>query len=234
MSQDDVQVARGEADFVAAKSTLPALPYPLPEEREAIITARLLLRPIQDSDLQAIHEMQADPAVAQWTATGIPDADIDVTRRKMAKRQENIKEILDCVICLASTGQVIGVGGQHRRSGMLGWPEVFYYLKKEFWGQGYGTEFLKAFLEWYWVQPRAELDLKVDKATILDLDAAAGGAAVPECIVATTVEDNTASRNVMAKSGLQLVRLYPVTDVRDASRKIDILCHVARRPQQGH
>ncbi|KAJ2979152.1 hypothetical protein NQ176_g3428 [Zarea fungicola] len=228
----ETQVARGEAELVAVKSKLPALPYPPPEQREAIITDRLLLRPVRESDLQAIHEMRSDPEVAQWSATGIPDAEVEVTRQMLEKGKENSLEKHDCAICLASTGQVIGVGGQHRRCGMLGWPEIGYSLKREFWGQGYGTEFLQGFLAWYWEQPRAEVDVNVDKATILDPDAAAGGAIVPDCVVATTVEENTASRHVMAKSGLQLIRLFPVTDLRDNSRKIDLLCHIARCPKE--
>lgn len=226
----DNGIARGDVELVAVRSTLPVVPYPPLEQRGAILTERLLLRPYQESDLQALHEMNSDPAVAQWSAAGLADADIEATRTSLEPMLRNVLERQDYIICLASTGQVIGLGGHHRRCGTLGWPELGYSLKKEFWGQGYGTEFLQGYLQWWWTLPRTEVELEVDKATIKDGQT---GDTVPECMVAITIEANRASRRVMAKSGFQLARLHPVTDLRDNTQTIDLFCHVVRRTPEA-
>ncbi|OAA79303.1 Acyl-CoA N-acyltransferase [Akanthomyces lecanii RCEF 1005] len=226
----DQGIARGEVELVAVKSTLPVVPFPPSEQRIAILTERLVLRPYQESDLQPIYELNSDLEVAQWMSTGIPHADIEATKKFLEPMLQNVLERQDFVICLASTGQVIGTGGNHRRSGALGWPEVGYSLKKEFWGQGYGTEFLQGFLQWWWTLPRAELDLKVDKTTIADGQA---DGLVPECMVAITIEANKASRGVMAKCGFKLARLHPVIDLRDSTQTIDLFCHAVRCPPES-
>ncbi|KAJ3499212.1 hypothetical protein NLG97_g505 [Lecanicillium saksenae] len=223
-------ITRGEVELVAVRSTLPVVPYPPPEQRSAILTERLLLRPFQDSDVQELFEMNSDPEVAQWSAKGIPHASLEETEKSLEPMRQNILERQDFIICLASTGQVIGQGGHHRRSGPYGWPEIGYTFKKAFWGQGYGTEFLQGFLQWWWTLPRAEVDLKVDKATIPEGHT---GPLVPECMIAITIEANKASRGVMAKSGFKLVRLHPVVDLRDNTQMIDLFCHAARRPQES-
>lgn len=232
MSVSD-RVARGAVEFVAAKSTLPAIPYPAPEERGVIRTERLLLRELHDDDMQALYEIRSDPAVAEWTSTGKPDASIEETKKLLEPMRNEALERQDRIICLASTGQVIGFGGSHRRCGSLGWPEIGYSLKKEFWGQGLGTEFLQAFLKYWWALPRAEYDLSVDRATIPNGDTVVPGSQVPECIVGITVEENKASRNVLSKGGLELARLLPVDDLRDGSKKIDLFSYSARRPQDA-
>lgn len=223
-------VVRGDVELVPVKSTLPVVPFPPTEQRAAIMTERLLLRQFQESDVQELYEMNSDPEVAQWMSTGIAHADIEATRKSLEPMLQNVLERQDFIICLASTGQVIGQGGNHRRCGTLGWPEIGYTFKKEFWGQGYGTEFLQAFLQWWWSLPRAQVDLKVDKATIPDR---CTDGVVPECIVTITIEANKGSRRVMAKSGLELVRLHPVTDLRDSTQMIDLFCHAARRPEES-
>lgn len=226
----DQEIARGEVELVAVKSTLPVVPFPSSEQRIAILTERLLLRTYQESDLQAIYELNSDMEVAQWMSNGIPHVDIEATKKSLEPMLQNALERQDFVICLASTGQVIGTGGNHKRCGMLGWPEVGYSLKKEFWGQGYGTEFLHGFLQWWWTLPRAELDLKADKTTIPE---AQDDGVVPECIVAITIEANKASRGVLAKCGFKLARLRPVADLRDSTQMIDLFCHAARRPPES-
>ncbi|OAA70485.1 Acyl-CoA N-acyltransferase [Cordyceps fumosorosea ARSEF 2679] len=224
------EITRGEVELVAVTSTLPVVPFPPPEQRAAILTERLLLRPYQEADLQALYEMQSDPEVAQWTSTGIAHTDIQETKKSLEPMLQNAAERQDYVICQASTGQVIGQGGCHRRCGTLGWPEIGYSLRKEFWGQGYGTEFLQGFLQLWWTLPRAEVHLNVDKTTIPDGNA---GGVVPECMVAITIEANKASRGVMAKGGFELVRRHPVIDLRDNTQTIDLFCHAARRPRES-
>lgn len=231
MGQDE-DVARGEVEFMSVKSMMPTVPYPPWADRDAIFTERLMLRTYQESDLQAIFELRSDPRVAAWTPTGKPQTDIETTRKAMEPMLANTKDRYDFVICLASSGHVIGMGGQHNRCGALGWPEMGYSLKADFWGQGYGTEFLQGFLQWYWAVPRTEIELQVDKTTIADKDAAAAGALVPDCMVAMTVAANKASLNVMAKSGMKLVRKLPVTDLRDENSKIDLLYHAVHHPEE--
>lgn len=234
--------ARGPVEFTTVTTTLPSLPYPPPTSRPPMYTSRLLIRlydPI--ADLPALYAMRSDPAVALWSSTGIADPDMEATRARMAEvlSGNTPAETHDCAICLRSTGEFIGMGGQHRRRGTLGWPELGYYLRREFWGMGYGTEFVQGFLAWYWGEaalPRTVCELQVDAASVVVRGKGRDGeeeGMVQECIVAITVEENIASRHVMAKSGMQLVRRLPVMDLRDQTRQVDLYCHVARRPCQA-
>ncbi|UNI22867.1 hypothetical protein JDV02_008713 [Purpureocillium takamizusanense] len=156
--------------------------------------------------------------------------------------------------------ELIGTGGCHSRGGgMLGWPEVGYMLRREHWGRGYGTEFLEGFMEAWWALPRCEVAaLTVDASTVAEDellaadDAAAAAAAAAttadddgddkedtaaaaavtavECISSFTREDNRASRRVMTKAGMSLVKIWEVVDMRDGKTPIDLYGYVARRP----
>ncbi|KAL7619662.1 hypothetical protein AAE478_010203 [Parahypoxylon ruwenzoriense] len=66
-----------------------------------------------------------------------------------------------------STGELIGEGGVHTlESSSYGWPEIGYKFRKEFWGQGYGTEFLRVFLEAWWRLPRTSARIQVCSSSV--------------------------------------------------------------------
>ena len=216
--------------LVKVKTALPALPYPPLDQRQSIMTERLLIRPWSQDDLQNIHELRTQPEVMQWSARGKVDENLEATKRyfdgHFVPDGPTGLRSHDMIICLNSTGEFIGTGGSHRREGSLGWPELGYTIKREYWGKGYATEFVQAYLAFWWSLPRAELEMEVDKATVQE-DARTG--LVKENIVAITTVHNEASRNVMRKAGFKLTKLWREQDLRDPTQMIDLYCHTVQK-----
>jgi RimJ/RimL family protein N-acetyltransferase len=214
-------------ELVAVKSTLPALPYPPFDSRPVIRTERLVMRAFSAIDLDGLHTLRTQPEVMQWTSTGRVDPDLTKTREVLDNALGAQGErTYNCVLCLASTGELIGAGGMHVREGNLGWPEIGYMLRKEFWGQGLATEFIKGFMAAWWALPRAEYEVKVDRTTLPE-DVKEGDA-VPEQVVALTVEYNGASRNVLEKAGMELTKIWDTEDSQDTTRNISLYCYTVR------
>jgi RimJ/RimL family protein N-acetyltransferase len=139
-----------EIEWVTIKTTLPVFPLPPNEQRKPVTTARLILRPFNDNedDLKALHALRTDPGIMRWSVQGRVDKDLDETRQKNFALQvhPNDTQRYNLLICLASTGEVIGNGGNGQWKGDLGWPELGYTFLSSSWGKGYATEFLQAFL----------------------------------------------------------------------------------------
>lgn len=206
-------------EWVTVKTTLPAVPYQPLSERADIKTQRLILRPTLESDLDGWHALRSEPEVMQWTSQGKPDPDRDWSRERLAQRlTPHGDKKFEYVICLAETGEFMGSAGCHLIEGEMGWPVIGYMLRQKFWGKGYATELVKAFLQAWWSFPRAEVDLKVDKSTvILGPDGKA-----KECIVAVTLDSNGPSQKVLAKTGMEFVKAWEEPDSLDPSN-IEIL-----------
>lgn len=220
--------------WVTVKTTLPKVPYPPLESRPHIRTDRLLLRPFQESDAQEMFNViRSEPDIMVWTAKGTPDESIDVTKAAIQQRLPPNDELnYDFVICLAQTGEMIGIGGSHMRAGEMGWPLLGYMLRKDAWGHGYGTEFLKAFLEAWWALPREEVEVTVDVSTVGN-GAEDIQALKDEVIVGITVEHNGASKNVLRKGGMKLVKVWEHDDSAVGGGMVDLCGFVARRPLVG-
>jgi RimJ/RimL family protein N-acetyltransferase len=161
------------------------------------------------------------------TSKGKIDAELQETRDNLALRlPPNDLTNFDFAICLPETNRLIGIGGSFRRSGLLGWPEVGYMLRKEAWGEGYATEFLRAFLEAWWALPREESEHKVEKSTLDEGE----GEVKAERIMALTVTTNKASQNVMRKSGLQFVKAWEEEDTHEGGGMVTLVGYVAKKP----
>ena len=221
-------------EWGTVKTTLPAVPYPLLDGRPDIRTERLILRRTLESDLDGWHALRLQPEVMKWTSQGHPDPDVEWSREQMKKRLAPLGDAkYEFVICVAETGEMIGTGGCHMVVGELGWPVIGYMLRKEFWGRGYATELVNGFLKAWWALPRGEAALTVDVSTLDDDGGAVGcdGQVVArECISSFTREDNRASRRVMCKAGMSLVKVWEVIDMRDGKTPIDLYGYVVRRP----
>lgn len=171
--------------------------------------------------------LRTQPEVMIRTTQGIPDADIEATKKVIAQRlPPNDKVNFDFIICLAETGEMIGKGGSHKRVGELGWPVLGYMFRKEFWGQGYATEFLNGFLEAWWALPRAEVEVQVEKNTVEGDDAAVK----EERIVAITEHSNTGSQNVVRKCGMKLAKSWEEKDLFLGGDMVTLHGFVAMRP----
>ncbi|PNY20478.1 Uncharacterized protein TCAP_07397 [Tolypocladium capitatum] len=221
-------LAPSPLEWVTVKTTLPALPFPLLDSRPDIRTERLVLRRTLESDLEGWHALRLQPEVMEWTAQGEPDKDLEWSRERFVKRLAPKGDAkYEFIICLASTGEMIGTGGCHKVDGEFGWPVIGYMLRKEFWGKGYATEFVNGFLEAWWALPRAEVDAKVERSTVAR--AAEDGPAT-ECIVAVTLSSNRGSQSVLAKCNLRLVKVWEEADLRDPTQTAVLYGFVDRRP----
>ncbi|KAI1079037.1 acyl-CoA N-acyltransferase [Whalleya microplaca] len=136
------------------KTTLPTRPLRPSPTRPTIQTPRLLIRPFSPSDITGIHALRQQPEVMRYARTGRPDRDHADTRAYMAAAlPPRDADTFNHVIALRATGEIIGTGGVIVHEGR-GWPELGYLFRREAWGHGYATEFVRALLGAWWALPR--------------------------------------------------------------------------------
>ncbi|QPG95846.1 hypothetical protein C2857_002275 [Epichloe festucae Fl1] len=214
-------------DWVKVKTTLPAQPFPLLNTRADIQTERLVLRRTMEDDLDGWHALRLQPEVMKWTSQGRPDPDLEWSREKFKMRLAPEGDMkYEFIVSLADTGEMIGTAGCHLFVGELGWPAIGYMLRREFWGKGYATELLHAFLIAWWALPRAEVELEVERSTVVEDQ----NGEVEECIVAVTTDSNAASQRVLAKANLELVKVWEEVDKYDESGIATLNGYIGKRP----
>ena len=96
-----------------------------------IRTARLVLRPVRDDDLDALFAIYSDPEVMRYVNVPHPD------RARTAQMIERIRAAhaetgLEYVV--ERNGDLIG------KAGLWTFSEIGYAFRRDFWGQGYGRE----------------------------------------------------------------------------------------------
>ncbi|KAH0845106.1 hypothetical protein FOPE_09977 [Fonsecaea pedrosoi] len=163
-------------------------------------TARLLLRPIQQSDLEDFHALRTEIEVMKWTRAGKVDIDKEATQIWMNRflPPNNATTFSFAIEEIASPGKVIGVVGCHTPEP----PECGYMLRTNSWGQGYATEALRRWLQAWWELPRKEVVLEeVEKGDDIDDTIAT----VPEVLMADLGAENIASAKILAKCGFHRV-----------------------------
>ncbi len=172
------------------KTTRPVFPVPPPP----IVTPRLLLRPIQRTDLAAFIVLRNQVEVMKWTSQGKPDADEDATQAWMNRfLPPNDATTFNFAVEERSLpGKAIGVMGCH----IVEPPEVGYMFVKEAWGKGYATEAFQGWLQAYWQLPRKEVVINED-------DDGNADTWMPEVLTADTVENNLGSARILARYGFQ-------------------------------
>ncbi|RYC56318.1 hypothetical protein CHU98_g9894 [Xylaria longipes] len=198
---------------IKVKTTLPTHPFPSNSARPAIRTERLIIRPLTQDDFEALRSLRTQPE--SRLDPFLPPGDADTYNQ---------------AICLASTGEFIGLGGVFRTTSELGWPEVGYMLKKEHWGRGYGTEFLKAFVQAWWSLPRSETETMVDA---LSVDAREGDA-VPEMLSAMVESTNAGSLRIMKKAGFKQFKTWKEVSQHPGSEgaEVTLIGFVNLRPEK--
>ncbi|KAI0487533.1 acyl-CoA N-acyltransferase [Xylaria cf. heliscus] len=201
--------------LIKVKTTLPSRPFPANAARAPIRTERLVLRPLTQDDLAALRTLRTQPEVMACTARGTVDGDVAETQARLDPfLSPREVDTYNPAICLAATGELIGLGGVFATQSELGWPEVGYMLTKEHWGRGYGTEFLRAFVRAWWSLPRSSTETLVDP---LSVDNAAAGDTVPEMLCAMVEETNTGSLRVMEKAGFKRFKTWKEVSRRPGS-----------------
>ncbi len=109
-------------------------------------TPRLLLRPFQEEDAPAAHEVYSDPEVMRYVATG-PLSDPAMTRRLLYdyRTHQDAWGYSFWAVVERASDRLIGDAGLYRTP--AGEVELGYTLGKPWWGRGYATEAAGAWLE---------------------------------------------------------------------------------------
>ncbi|KAI1162076.1 acyl-CoA N-acyltransferase [Nemania serpens] len=229
---------------VEVKTTLPTRPFPANAARRPIRTPHLVLRALTQGDLAALHALRTQRAVMARTLAGRPDADAAETQARLDPFLSPCGgdvRTFNPAICLASTGELIGLGGVFRADGDgdggLGWPEVGYMIREEHWGAGYATEFVHAFLRAWWGLPRAEARIAVDALSVAGLeggeDEDGGEVEVPERLCAIVEETNVGSLRVMEKTGFKRFKTWTEVSQRpgEEGTEVTLIGFVNVRPE---
>ncbi|MEE1783476.1 GNAT family N-acetyltransferase [Streptomyces sp. SP17BM10] len=154
-------------------------------------TERLTLRHFTPADLSDLATLHGHPAVMRYIDDGRPVPRATVDREHLPAILREYDELPTGMGCFAATetssGRFLGWISLRPASsvGLAGGDtELGYRLLPSTWGKGYATEGARAVLR------HAFTELGVER------------------IVATTMTVNTASRRVMEKAGLTLVRTF--------------------------
>jgi RimJ/RimL family protein N-acetyltransferase len=154
-------------------------------------TERLALRRFTAADIDSLVELDSDPAVMRYVTGGVP------TPRSFIE-----KEVLPRFLgsYAAHHGHGVWAAIEKSTGAFLGWfsfrtlrgsdpeeIELGYRLRQTAWGQGYATEGAQALIDKGFRQLGAQR------------------------VVASTYQDNLASRRVMDKLGMTLERAYRPT-----------------------
>lgn len=151
-------------------------------------TERLVLRRFTADDVDALFELDSDPAVRRWVEDGEPvsRADIaDVTIPAFLSYYERFEGYGFWAAVEKASGRFVGWFHFRPRpdDDPLG-PELGYRLHPWAWGKGYGTEGSQALID------KGFSELGVER------------------VYAETMAVNVASRRVMEKSGMRVVRTF--------------------------
>lgn len=208
-----------KSTWVSVKTTFPSRPLPPNSSRPVVTTDRLIIRALVPEDLQSLHILRTQPEIMANNPQGRVDKDLQETQPKLDPfLPPNDGATFNFAICLKETSEMIGTGGCYRLSSKFGWPVIGYMLRKEFWGQGLVTEFLKAWLDMWCKLPRAETELDVDPCTLTD-----GDGPVLEQVTTWTVSDNFASQRVLEKCGFEHFFTWTEPDLRNPDVEVDLL-----------
>ncbi len=161
-------------------------------------TDRLILRPLNEKDVDAIFVMRSDPEVMRFIREP-QDRDESANWVKLVSSRWATEQIGFCAMVEKSSGKFVGWCGLWRLK-ETGEIEVGYALAKEFWGKGYATESALKFLDYAFEKLESEK------------------------IVAVARPENAASRRVMEKLGMDFVKadtFYDQTLVQYAITKED-------------
>jgi RimJ/RimL family protein N-acetyltransferase len=160
-------------------------------------TERLVLRRFTEDDVENLVELDSDPEVMRYLTGGIPPP-----------REAIEREVLPRILSYYERGDRFGLWAAIEKAtgDFLGWfhfrplpdaggdePELGYRLRKAAWGKGYGTEGSRALIR------KGFTEFGIRR------------------VVASTYQDNRASRRVMEKIGMTLVRTFRPTPEQLAS-----------------
>lgn len=118
-------------------------------EKEMIETARLILRPWQESDADSLFKYAGDPAIgpiAGWTPHTSLQHSLEIIRTVFSAPETY-------AVVLKETGEPVGscgimsTDGLHSATMKPGEAEIGYWIGKPYWGQGLIPEAVNALLQ---------------------------------------------------------------------------------------
>lgn len=151
---------------------------------------RLLFRPFTAADLDDLAALHGDPEVMRFVGTGLPVPREVVERETLPRILHEYQQLGPGLGRFAAvereTGAFFGWFALRpaESAGLSGGIELGYRLRRAVWGQGYATEGARALIR------HAFLGLGLSE------------------VVATTMTVNAASRRVLEKAGMVLVRTF--------------------------
>lgn len=176
-----------------------------------IITDRLVLRPLRPTDRDAIRFLRFNPQVVaaclahRKAETG---AELDAFLERVMEGGKCVSHCVEPRASSQSEGEKVEAKEQkltqdegnepnsadkkYRENHIIGVmgaqrvPEIGYMFLPEYWGKGYATEALKAWMEWYWI-------------------AYPGGHVEREYLNAITWPEAVGSQNVLQKCGFMFL-----------------------------
>lgn len=156
-----------------------------------IETPRLILRPLEISDAEAMFAMDSNPTVHQYLWQN-PSKDISETIQIIEFVQKQYEEngIGRFATILKETGEFVGWTGikfinDHLENGNTNFYDYGYRLNEKFWNKGIATE-----------ASRAWLDFGFNQMNIQEMNA-------------YTHAENGASNHVLNKVGFNFIEDYP-------------------------
>jgi RimJ/RimL family protein N-acetyltransferase len=149
-------------------------------------TDRLTLRQFTEADVDNLFELNSDPEVMRYITGGKPTPRAEI-RDNIIPFHLRYYERSDGLGTWAAQARSTGefLGWFHFRPGSGEGAELGYRLRRGAWNKGYATEGSRGLIR------KGFTDLGVDR------------------VFALTMTVNTASRRVMEKAGLKLVRTFP-------------------------
>lgn len=235
-------------EWTTVATTFPKLPPS--SARAHATTARLLIRPLAAGDLGAVHAIRTQPEVMAWSAAGRIDRDRDETAAVLARfLPPHDTSTFNCAVCLGATGELVGFGGVHKlygsspdagegRGGAYGWPELGYMFRREHWGGGLATEFVRAFLGLWEELRREPAEMRVSVKSVVGVvedeeKPADQQARAREVLVANIDSKNAASQRILEKCGFERFDVWTEKDGEDPEREPHELFSFRYLPKEG-
>lgn len=157
----------------------------------ALATTRLILRRFTEDDGDNLFALDSDPAVMRYLNGGVATPRDVIEREVLPRFLHSYQRRAGYGVWAAierSSGDFVGwFGFQPQEGGDSDDIALGYRLRRASWGNGYATEGARALIR------RGFTELGAQR------------------VVATTYQDNLASRRVMERAGLRLARVYRLT-----------------------
>lgn len=115
-----------------------------------IETERLILREIDRTDLEAIHQLHSVPEVDEFNTLGIPEnlkETLQIMEPILKNQKASVRKHYSWMIFSKKTGEFLGLAGLTLSADRFRLGEIYYKFFPEFWGKGYATEVSKVLIK---------------------------------------------------------------------------------------